>query len=592
MSSAWAESHHAQQGSGDDGEWDTWARHVLEDGFLSTPSLKPLVQSLSLDFDDLPIQLRTCLLYYTIYPLDHTIDRGCLVRKWVAEGFASQEEVAEAYFDKLVSMNLLVPPAPHQYSRNVFHGFRNMGRNFLLRKMVMLDVRPIMRAFLVCKAKEDNFLAYNVAGNSSHAKQQIRRLCLTSTDSNLDEDVVSHTRSLVFSGEGCKLDGVPFKAFKKLRVLEVKSSRLENGHLVDICGLIWLRYLVLNGCRQITELPREIGKLQKLETLHVAGTHISKLPTEIGKLQHLRTLDISKTQVREVPCSNDPNPLLTVVVQKIGSRPRNVKKFRLVDISPSGGEWVISSSEAKYSEYLSVLVVFNYFGRRCQVLPVRMLRVAGRHMKVPQWVKQDLCNVCSLDIRLCQLLGQDLEFLKTQMPNLQALKLRLEVLPREPVAITRGGFSKLETFYVDCRLPRVITFKEGAMPKLKHLEFKFYTGTARQDYSMGIMHLPSLESIEFRCSENYRSDSQGIGATIEAMRKEATEHPNCITLYFNDKQSEVFRSGAKWISQADRAIKQQREHLYNAAKRRAEQNKNNATGTSDLSRLEEMEESD
>jgi hypothetical protein len=269
-----------------------------------------------------------------------------------------------------------------------------------------------------------------------------------------------------------------------------------------------------------------------------------------------------------------------------------VKKFRLVDISPSGGEWVISSSEAKYSEYLSVLVVFNYFGRRCQVLPVRMLRVAGRHMKVPQWVKQDLCNVCSLDIRLCQLLGQDLEFLKTQMPNLQALKLRLEVLPREPVAITRGGFSKLETFYVDCRLPRVITFKEGAMPKLKHLEFKFYTGTARQDYSMGIMHLPSLESIEFRCSENYRSDSQGIGATIEAVRKEATEHPNCITLYFNDKQSEVFRSGAKWISQADRAIKQQREHLYNAAKRRAEQNKNNATGTSDLSRLEEMEESD
>jgi hypothetical protein len=109
---------------------------------------------------------------------------------------------------------------------------------------------------------------------------------------------------------------------------------------------------------------------------------------------------------------------------------------------------------------------------------------------------------------------------------------------------------------------------------------------------MGIMHLPSLESIEFRCSENYRSDSQGIGATIEAVRKEATEHPNCITLYFNDKQSEVFRSGAKWISQADRAIKQQREHLYNAAKRRAEQNKNNATGTSDLSRLEEMEESD
>jgi hypothetical protein len=39
--------------------------------------------------------------------------RDWLVRKWVAEGFASQEEVAQAYFDKLVSMDLLVRPAPH-----------------------------------------------------------------------------------------------------------------------------------------------------------------------------------------------------------------------------------------------------------------------------------------------------------------------------------------------------------------------------------------------------------------------------------------------------------------------------------------------
>jgi hypothetical protein len=84
---------------------------------------------------------------------------------------------------------------------------------------------------------------------------------------------------------------------------------------------------------------------------------------------------------------------------------------------------VISSSEAKYMEYLSILVLFNYhLGGRCEVLPaVRMLRVAPRHMKVPQWVKKDLCNVCSLDISLCKLEEEDVEFLKTQMPNLQML---------------------------------------------------------------------------------------------------------------------------------------------------------------------------
>ncbi|CAL4986819.1 unnamed protein product [Urochloa decumbens] len=582
LSSAWAESHVQQ---GDDGEWNTWASHVLDDGFLSTPSLKPLVQSLCLGFNDLPVQLRTCLLYCTVYPQLNGIAKGllykeCLVRKWIAEGFVSEVKVAEAYFDKLVSMNLL-----------------HLG---------MHKLHPIMRAFLVCKAKEDNFIAYDGAGNSSHAKK-IRCLSLT-TDRYPDEDVLSHTRSLVVSGQQCRLDGVPLKAFKKLRVLEIKSSRLQNIHLVDICGLIWLKYLDLMGCGHITELPREIGRLQNLETLHVEGTCIGKLPTEIGKLQHLRTLDISGAKVRELSCSKDQNPLLSVVFYTDRSSGQKLKLL-LCDISSSGGEEVISSSEGKCREDLSILVLFNHFGERCEVLPVRMLRVAGRHMKIPQWVKLDLRNVCSLDIRLCKLMHEDLEFLKTQMPNLQALELRFEVFPRELVAITGGGFSKLETFYVDCRLPRVITFEEGAMPKLKHLEFKFYSGPATsQDYSMGIMHLPNLKRVVFRCSEYYTMDGPGISATIEVVRIEAAQHPNKITLYVNDMEPEVFGSGAEWISQADKVliskeseerkhIREQREQLYHAAERRARRDKSKGVelrtcGTAAHARLEEMEESD
>jgi hypothetical protein len=410
------------------------------------------------------------------------------------------------------------------------------------------------------------------------------------------------TRSLVVSGKKCQLDGVPFKVFKKLRVLEIKSSRLENGHLVDICELIWLRYLVLNSCRQITELPREIGRLQNLQTLDVSSTNIRRLPveigklkrletldvsrtevmelpTEIGKLQHLRTLDISKTQVREVPCSKDPNPLLSVVVKK--NWEGVVVKFRLVDISPSGGEGVvISSSEAKYMEYLSILVLFNHLGGRCEVLPVRMLRVAPRHMKVPQWVKKDLCNVCSLDIRLCKLEEEDVEFLKTQMPNLQALKLRFEVLPRATVAITRGGFTKLETFYVDCRLPRVVTFKRGAMPKLKHLDFKFYSDPATsQDCSMGIKNLDSLEKVVFRCSGYYTSDGPGISATIDGVRKEVGNHTKKgITIWVNEcivscvREREVKQA----VKQPD--IKERRNAQIMAIEKRAQWDKYRGRG--------------
>ncbi|CAL4990940.1 unnamed protein product [Urochloa decumbens] len=596
LSTAWAESH----AQGDYGEWDTWKSHVLHNGFLSTPSLKPLVQSLCRGFDDLPVHVRTCLLYCST-DVPRLIERDWMVRKWIAEGFVSQEEAAEAYFDKLVSWNLLQQVGLLQ---NIY----------TVRPVMMLD-------FLVCKAKEDNFVAcrqYNDPGSSLHAKR-IRRLSLY-TDRYPDEDV-SHTRSLVL-GDQPQLYGVFFKRFKNLRVLEItRCNVLENGHLVDICGLIWLRCLGLKGCRQITELPREIGRLKNLETLAVNEARISKLPMEIGKLHRLQTLDLSDTmvtklpeeisklhhlktlsirgtEIRELSCWEVPNSLVSVVVGNVCS-PQVVKLPQgLHSVSP---DW-FSSSGARFRGDLSI-VLFDPLGLTSKPLQAAMLRVAGRHMSVPQWVKQDMNSVISIDIRLCKLRENDLNFLK-RMPNLQALALRLEALPREAIAITSGGFWKLETFYVDCRLPRVITFEEGAMSNLKHLEFKFYAALANQDYSMGIRHLPSLEHIIFRCSECYASDSPGISATIEIVRKEAAEHCNEITLWVNDKNPEVFGHGAKWISQADKAIiekkfeerekekekrrkenadrmeriREQRIRLYLAAKSRAQGDKNKATG--------------
>ncbi|CAO2150410.1 unnamed protein product [Urochloa humidicola] len=180
-----------------------------------------------------------------------------------------------------------------------------------------------MLAFLACKAKEDNFVAY---GQCNNAKQKIR--CLSLYTDRYQEEDVSPTRCLAVVGvKGYPhLGDVPFKMFTNLRVLEIRNNAgPEKDHLVDICGFVWLRYLGLNYTPRITELPREIGRLKNLETLDVshtevqelpkeieelqyflkslvlAGTVIRELPREIGKLQHLETLDIGRTEIRELP---------------------------------------------------------------------------------------------------------------------------------------------------------------------------------------------------------------------------------------------------------------------------------------------------
>jgi hypothetical protein len=81
----------------------------------TSPSLEKLKQILELSYNDLPYQLKTCFLYLSIYPEDHSIRRKGLLRRWMAERFVTEKrglsmfEVAESYFDELVNRSIIQP---------------------------------------------------------------------------------------------------------------------------------------------------------------------------------------------------------------------------------------------------------------------------------------------------------------------------------------------------------------------------------------------------------------------------------------------------------------------------------------------------
>jgi Leucine-rich repeat (LRR) protein len=51
-----------------------------------------------------------------------------------------------------------------------------------------------------------------------------------------------------------------------------------------------LKYLDLNGCSKLDELPENLGNLKGLETLRVGGTAIKGLPPSIVRLKNLSEL--------------------------------------------------------------------------------------------------------------------------------------------------------------------------------------------------------------------------------------------------------------------------------------------------------------
>jgi hypothetical protein len=70
---------------------------------------------LLLGYYDLPYNLKTCLLYLSMYPEDYEIDREELTWRWIAEGFITEvrgqsvEQTAESYFNELVNRSSIQP---------------------------------------------------------------------------------------------------------------------------------------------------------------------------------------------------------------------------------------------------------------------------------------------------------------------------------------------------------------------------------------------------------------------------------------------------------------------------------------------------
>lgn len=244
---------------------------------------------------------------------------------------------------------------------------------------------------------------------------------------------------------------------------------------------------------------------------------------EIWNLQQLKTLNISNTNVRELPW-------------EAGQRSNSISVVAGNKDSPK----VVNLLEGAVDNYGHIcsrenisITLFDRFGSSWEPIPVARFKIPGKHISLPDWLnKETLSDISSLEINLWKLREDDLKILQ-EMPKLQVLALRVEVLPR--TAITGAGFSRLESFCVDCRVSR-LSFQSEAMPVLKHLQFKFYAFRATKQEPMGIVHLSSLRSVDFRCASGYTTDAPGIREIINQVRKEAKEHRNRITLCINTKE--------------------------------------------------------
>ncbi|KAF7046551.1 hypothetical protein CFC21_055575 [Triticum aestivum] len=231
--------------------------------------------------DGLPLALVTTARYLQstgIYPTGRTVRRGNLIRKWCAEGFIQGDYMCNALDTAVANFKELV-------NRSIIQRTDASSKN-IKDQVKTYHTHGMMLEFILHMSKCDNFitLLYDQLAPPP-PPSKIRWLSLHDASARVANDL-SLVRSLTVFGKAHE-SVLYFSKYELLRVLDLEEcgNHLEDKHLREICNnLLLLRYLSLGATLTVTVLPKEIKKLQLLETLDVRRTRIEILPTQVMEL--------------------------------------------------------------------------------------------------------------------------------------------------------------------------------------------------------------------------------------------------------------------------------------------------------------------
>lgn len=527
-------------------EWEKMMRHLgseLEHN-RNLEGMKPI---LTLSYNDLPYNVRHCLLYLCKFPEDHLIKRKRVQRLWVAEGFVpsrhdmSAEEVAESYFNELANRFMILPSA-----------FDLNG------KVKSFRIHDIMLELILSKAREENFLSILSNSNSLITQDQdiIRRLSVHATYQPCVEQNISlsHVRSLTMMGHepedpdslcgilwdltmmmmdcGGMTMHIDFPSCRMLRVLDLEGCEtLRSKHIKTVSNLIHLKYLSLRGTL-VRKLPECLSRLKKLQTLDLRETLIRKLPNGIIKLQQLMFLawHVPMEVPRGMWRLRALQGISSIHAKKSGKQVikelAKMTQLRKLKLGYLPEDWVKDFCDYSLTAMsislrsLAVGVKEGGASLRClselskPPLLLETLTLAGKLGHLPPWILS-LTNLLELQLQHSELREDAIQSLGV-LPNLTRLVLVGRVIQgAESLCFGAQGFPRLKMLLIQWPPAdlRAITFQVGAMRRLESVRVDSY----HEEEMISIIGLTNLASLK-ELKTNIQLDEQA--------KAQLLQHPN------------------------------------------------------------------
>ncbi|CAM0954349.1 unnamed protein product [Alopecurus aequalis] len=513
-------------------EWTKLKEHLMTELQSSALDVKRVI---SLNYDELPYHVKFCFLYMSIFPRNHEIRHGRLLRRWMAELYIEKkhnmtlEEVARSHYNKLINRTMIEPS--------------NKARASMTSECCR--VHDLVLEIILPKSIEENQLFIMDKHCNEAPQSNVRHLVVARRKRNEEKMAkmqLTRLRSLTVFGE-CPVSLIT-RRLQLLRVLDLEDTTgLKNEDLKYIGRLHHLRYLGLRGT-DISGLPSSLQNLRFLETLDVKDTKVTQFPDGIVKLENLCYLRAGvnfaadKTGVAMNASKRNSNVFRTwsdLVFRGNGSNNEGCA---------SGCAGQFSAKAPKEIEKLSKLqvlgVVHVAHSREARKLrKLTNLRKLGVHLVAVDEVRRELCSSISSLVRLEQLEVHcgSLEFLKgtIEPPPRHLLSLRLcghlGNLPSwmsslnnlSKIKLLRTGL-KQEDIEVIGSLPNVIllglweesfgeeslSFGESKFQNLKLLDIEGLEKIKTIHIEDGA--LPALEKLRVRKCLELRNNKQGLSS--------------------------------------------------------------------------------
>ncbi|CAL9180519.1 unnamed protein product [Musa hybrid cultivar] len=504
---------------------DKWTDILESELWESVDANFEIFPALKVSYDCLPVELKRCFQYLSLFPKDTVLSERYIVHLWMSQGLLRPprskraEDIGSDYVSNLVERSIL------QIKRiSIGHALDPEEEKELVMHDLVHDL-----AQSVVQGESLSIAANKLASIFQGDGDKFRK--------------VRHLY-LVFDDRMTSTDAEVLPELKRLRTLIIHAPHRERHNATkflneSLRNFKYLRALELN-CTNIEALPDSIGDLKLLRYLSIEGANIDSLPESICSLYNLQILNVTATDgLRKLPSGIVNLPYIRhlmlsdsgIAIPRGLGKLTNLQTLDRFSLGPTRWRYEI--------EELKGLV--NLRGK----LTVHNLRYVNEYVSQTDTPLKTKDRIESLELNWSDSTyaprDMDDDTAKQVMecfrphPNLKRLRITNYGDVRFATWLGDSSFSKLVSLVLEGCSKCTVCPILGQLPSLKVLGMKMFSGLQRignEFCGIGTVTkgFPSLETLTFSDMKNWKEWDGVVAGDFPRLRQ--LEIDNCPKLRF------------------------------------------------------------